>query len=162
MNNEWGFIFFNCCLFLNQRISELKEYFSFEFFEQGIESILNDWDFCQLLNWWPLLRILGEQPIDDVFKLIWVELMRDRVMRITDDCRDSGPSLLTLKREPKGAQLIGDDSDRPHILLRDVWLGLSGIQNFRGQILDCAFDWAHGRGKAGIIWLHILGEPKVT
>ena len=65
-------------------------------------------------------------------------------MRITDDCRDSSPSLLTLKREPKGAQLIGDDSERPHILLRDVWLGQSCIQNFRGQILDGAFDCTCG------------------
>jgi hypothetical protein len=83
-------------------------------------------------------------------------------MRIIQDCCDCGPILLIIEREPKGAQLIGDHSYRPNILLRDFWLCKSGIQNFRGQILDGAFDLTHGRGQASIIWVSILGEPEIT
>jgi hypothetical protein len=88
--------------------------------------------------------------------------MGDRVMRLTDDCRYSSPCLLIIERESEGAQLIGDHSDRPNILLRDFWLCKSGIQNFRCQILDGAFDLTHGRGQASIIWVSILGEPEIT
>jgi hypothetical protein len=88
--------------------------------------------------------------------------MGDRVMRLTDDCRYSSPCLLIIERESKGAQLIGDHSDRPNILLGDVWLGKSGIQNFRGQILYSSFDPTHRRGYAGIIWVSILGKSKIT
>jgi len=61
-----GEIYFERGVFLNQRISELKQNFSLEFFEQVFDSILNDCDFCQFLNRWSLLRVLGEQPIDNV------------------------------------------------------------------------------------------------
>ena len=83
-------------------------------------------------------------------------------MRFAEDCRDSGPSLLTLEREPKGAQLIGDHADRPHILLRDVWLCKYCIKNLRGQILNSPFDRACASSYAGVIWIHILGQAEIT
>jgi hypothetical protein len=82
--------------------------------------------------------ILGEQPIDDVNELIGVDLMWNRVMRIIDDCIDRITFDIRLEGEPKGAQLIGDHSDRPQILLRDICIFISFIQNFRGQILKSA------------------------
>jgi hypothetical protein len=83
-------------------------------------------------------------------------------MRFTEDCRDSSPGLLILEWESKGAQLIGDHADRPHILLRDVWLCKYCIKNLRGQILHCTFDRPCACCYAGIIWIHILGETEIT
>jgi hypothetical protein len=61
-------------------------------------------------------------------------------MIICKDCRDTSPYYLMLEGEPEGAQLIGDHSDGPNILLRDIRLIKTCIQYFWGQILYGSFD----------------------
>ena len=66
-----------------------------------------------------------------------------------------------MEREAKGAHLVGDDTDRPNILLFDVWLRILSINYFWGQILNRAHCFSLGRADSLVASLYILCEAEI-
>ena len=69
-----------------------------------------------------MFRVLCEQAADKVFELFRVPLMLNGLNSISQNGGQCRTRILSLEREAKGAQLIGDDSDGPYILLVDIRL----------------------------------------